>query len=57
MQNKLIRPKNADWFAIKCLKSLLDPDSNPRGESGQRLKDALTGRVGVLEKRGGCGGG
>ncbi|KAE9143526.1 hypothetical protein PF005_g33735 [Phytophthora fragariae] len=32
-------------------------DSNPRGESGQRLKDALTGRVGVLEKRGGCGGG
>ncbi|KAE8899488.1 hypothetical protein PF005_g31543 [Phytophthora fragariae] len=32
-------------------------DSNPRGESGQRLKDALTGRVGVLEKRRGCGGG
>ncbi|KAE9160427.1 hypothetical protein PF004_g31184 [Phytophthora fragariae] len=32
-------------------------DSNPRGESGQWLNDALAGRVGVLEKRRGCGGG
>ncbi|KAE9259901.1 hypothetical protein PF001_g32895 [Phytophthora fragariae] len=32
-------------------------DSNPREESGQWLNDALVGRVDVLEKRGGCGGG
>ncbi|GMF39602.1 unnamed protein product [Phytophthora fragariaefolia] len=54
MQNKLNRPKDADWFAIKCLKSLLEPfDEVTRtlgGQGYQTLPLVLPVLVGLRHK-------